>query len=120
MSINRRDPLANTSIVLVPHVQHADGTLTRLPMWASEGAIPTPGIMSTRRGLDDAFSSGSLGFTFTGSFLVGDVRHTFSGNAVEPGTKGLGHARPKAAVKAAGKASAASRYMLADDDDAGE
>ncbi len=112
-----RDPFASTRLVLVPYIVSEDGTMTAVPMWAPDGQDAPLGFDAVRRGPSDAFQSGALGFQFTGSMMipVGEgepVRHTFSGNAVEPKTGGFGIPRPKVAKSATGgtTGAAAARY----------
>lgn len=97
----RHDPSANTKVRVMFQVMNADGS------WSDLG-----GTELMRRGLDNAYSSGSLGFSGNASVNIDGARHTCSINMTEPKTKGFGTPRAAAGDEAgeAPKAGPASRY----------
>lgn len=119
----RIDPFGSTVVVLVPFLRLPDGTLQRIVQPNAADGSPVEGLVSVRRGLDDAFSTGSVGFGWSGSLHItrpdnGEViRHTFSANATQPKTKGIGTARPEGKSAPKAKTDGASMYGSVDTDE---
>lgn len=97
----RHDPSANTQVRVLFQVRNADGS------WQDAGETSL-----MRRGLDNAYKSGSLGFSGNAQVTIDGARHTCSINMTEPKTKGFGI--PRAAADEDGEAAPAgpaSRYQ---------
>jgi hypothetical protein len=97
----RHDPSANTRVRVSFQVQQPDGS------WSEAGSTDL-----MRRGLDNAYKSGSLGFSGNAQVSIDGARHTVSINMTEPKTKGFGIPRAAAGDDdTAPTAGPASRYQ---------